>query len=132
MSGREQRLAELKERVAAVAPEDAYRLAQGSATLLDVRDPEEWAAGSPRGAVRLGRSFLELKVEDAIPGMHDPVLVLCASGMRSLFAAESLLQLGYQDVRSVAGGCAVPCRPMGSCPDKGGRGHARPSFPVMS
>ncbi|OOG55762.1 hypothetical protein B0E47_07760 [Rhodanobacter sp. B05] len=82
--------------------------------------------------VRLGRSFLELKVEDAIPGMHDPVLVLCASGMRSLFAAESLLQLGYQDVRSVAGGCAVPCRPMGSCPDKGGRGHARPSFPVMS
>ncbi|WP_217318908.1 hypothetical protein [Rhodanobacter sp. B05] len=49
MSGREQRLAELKERVAAVAPEDAYRLAQGSATLLDVRDPEEWAAGSPRG-----------------------------------------------------------------------------------
>ncbi|HEV7122990.1 MAG TPA: molybdopterin-synthase adenylyltransferase MoeB [Rhodanobacter sp.] len=107
MSGREQRLAELREGVREVAPEEAYRLARGSATLLDVRDPEEWAEGSPSGAVRLGRSFLELKVEDAIPGMHDPVLVLCASGTRSLFAAESLLQLGYQDVRSVAGGYAA-------------------------
>ncbi len=105
MSGREQRMAELREHVPEVAPEEAYRLAQqGSATLLDVRDPEELAAGSPLGAVRLGRSFLELKVEDAIPGLHNPVLVLCASGIRSLFAAESLLQLGYQDVRSVAGG----------------------------
>ena len=104
MSGREQRLAALREQVREVTPEEAYRLVQGSATLLDVRDPEEVAAGSPPGAVRLGRSFLELKVEDAIPGLHDPVLVLCASGVRSLFAAESLLQLGYQDVRSVAGG----------------------------
>jgi molybdopterin/thiamine biosynthesis adenylyltransferase/rhodanese-related sulfurtransferase len=104
MSGREQRLAELIKHVPQVAPEEAYRLAQGSATLLDVRDPEELADGSPKGALRLGRSFLELKVEDAIPGMHDPVLVLCASGVRSLFAAESLLRLGYQDVRSVAGG----------------------------
>jgi molybdopterin/thiamine biosynthesis adenylyltransferase/rhodanese-related sulfurtransferase len=107
MSAREQRLAELRERVAQIAPAEAYRLAQGSATLLDVREPEELVAGSPPGAVRLGRSFLELKVEDAIPDMHDPVLVLCASGMRSLFAAESLLRLGYQDVRSVTGGYAA-------------------------
>jgi molybdopterin/thiamine biosynthesis adenylyltransferase/rhodanese-related sulfurtransferase len=104
MSGREQRVAELRERVPQIAVEEAYRLAQGSATLLDVRDPEELAAGSPRGAVRLGRSFLELKVEDAIPETQAPVLVLCASGVRSLFAADSLLRLGYRDVRSVAGG----------------------------
>ncbi|MEO8778825.1 MAG: molybdopterin-synthase adenylyltransferase MoeB [Rhodanobacter sp.] len=104
MSGREQRIAALRAQVPQVAPEEAYRLTRGNAILLDVRDPEELAAGSPPGAVRLGRSFLELKVEDAIPGMHDPVLVLCASGVRSLFAAESLLRLGYQDVRSIAGG----------------------------
>lgn len=107
MSGREQRLDELTKKVPQVTPEEAYRLVQGSATLLDVRDPEELSAGSPPGAVRLGRSFLELKVEDAIPRLHDPVLVLCASGVRSLFAAESLLQMGYQDVRSVAGGYAA-------------------------
>ncbi|MEO7051806.1 MAG: molybdopterin-synthase adenylyltransferase MoeB [Rhodanobacter sp.] len=104
MSGKEQRLAQLRELVPQVAAEEAHRLIQGNATLLDVRDPEEWAAGSPAGALRLGRSFLELKVEDAIPGMRDPVLVLCGSGMRSLFAAESLLRLGYQDVRSITGG----------------------------
>ncbi|MGH8127271.1 MAG: molybdopterin-synthase adenylyltransferase MoeB [Gammaproteobacteria bacterium] len=104
MSGREQRLAELRKRIPEVSPEEAYRLSQENAVLLDVRDPEELADGSPSGAIRLGRSFLELKVEEAIPRLHDPVCVLCNSGVRSLFAAESLLRLGYEDVRSVAGG----------------------------
>lgn len=104
MSGREQRLAELRGRIPEVSPEEAYRLSQGSAVLLDIRDPEELADGSPSGAIRLGRSFLELKVEEALPEPSSPVFVMCGSGVRSLFAAESLLRLGYKDVRSVAGG----------------------------
>lgn len=104
MSGRDRRLAELKERIPEVSPEEAYRLSRERAILLDVRDPEELAGGSPPGATRLGRSFLELKVEEAVPEMSRPVLVLCSGGVRSIFAAESLLHLGYKDVRSVAGG----------------------------
>ena len=104
MDGRERRLKELEGRVDRIAPEDAYASSRGNAVLLDIREPEEWAEGSPEGSIRLGRSFLELEVESAIPDKNHPVLVLCSSGVRSLFAAESLLQLGYRDVRSVAGG----------------------------
>jgi len=104
MNGYDRRLEELAERIAGIAPEDAYKAAGGDAVLLDIRDPEEWAEGSPAGALRLGRSFLEHDVETAIPDKGKPVFVLCGSGVRSLFAAESLLQLGYRDVRSVEGG----------------------------
>ena len=56
------------------------------------------------GAVRLGRSFLELRVEDAIPDFEQQVMVMCAGGVRSLFAAETLKHMGYRNVRSIAGG----------------------------
>lgn len=104
MNGYRRRLEELAERITGIAPGDAYEASRGGAMLLDIRDPEEWAEGSPAGALRLGRSFLEHDVETAIPDKGKPVLVVCGSGVRSLFAAESLLQLGYRDVRSVEGG----------------------------
>lgn len=95
---------ELRKRIPEVSPEQAHALAREGAALLDVREPEEHAEGSPAGAIRLGRGFLELRVEELLPEHGRPVLVLCSSGARSLFAAESLLALGYRDVRSVAGG----------------------------
>ena len=104
MDGLDRRLSELAKRIGRVSPEDAYAATRGATILLDVREPGEWAEGSPAGSVRLGRGFLEQEVEKAIPDKSNPVLVLCGSGVRSLFAAESLLQLGYEDVRSVEGG----------------------------
>jgi molybdopterin/thiamine biosynthesis adenylyltransferase len=62
------------------------------------------AQGSPAGAQRIVRGFLELRIEDAVPDTDRTVLVMCAGGVRSLFAAEGLRRLGYRDVRSVAGG----------------------------
>lgn len=104
MRAHERRLSELRSRIPEVSPEQAYALARAGAALLDVREPEEHAEGSPAGAIRLGRGFLELRVEEFLPERARPVLVLCSGGARSLFAAESLLALGYRDVRSVAGG----------------------------
>lgn len=104
MSGREQRLAKLRGLIPEISPAEAYLLSREKAVLLDIRDPEELVDGSPPGATRLGRSFLELEIEEAIPDRNRPVCVMCGTGLRSLFAAESLLRLGYKDVRSVAGG----------------------------
>jgi rhodanese-related sulfurtransferase len=58
--------------------------------LIDVREPDEVAQGSPAGAERIVRGFLELRVEDAVPDATQTVLVMCAGGVRSLFAAEGL------------------------------------------
>ncbi|MFN0243264.1 MAG: molybdopterin-synthase adenylyltransferase MoeB [Planctomycetota bacterium] len=104
MKAKDRRLAEIKEHIAEVTPAEARALVERGAALIDVREPEEVAQGSPPGALRIVRGFLELRVEDAVPDPARTVLVMCAGGVRSLFAAEELRQLGYRDVRSVAGG----------------------------
>ncbi|SMH59234.1 molybdopterin-synthase adenylyltransferase MoeB [Azospirillum agricola] len=104
MSLKDRRLAELRARIAEVGPADALALQRGGALLVDVREDEETAPGSPAGALRLPRGFLELRIEDKAPDPARTILLLCAGGTRSLFAAEDLARLGYADVRSVAGG----------------------------
>jgi molybdopterin/thiamine biosynthesis adenylyltransferase/rhodanese-related sulfurtransferase len=104
MKAKDRRLAELKKAIPEVSPEEALALHKQGAVLLDVREADEIAAGSPKGALRLGRGFLELRIEDAVPETDRPVLVMCAGGARSMFAAETLHQLGYRNVKSVAGG----------------------------
>jgi molybdopterin/thiamine biosynthesis adenylyltransferase/rhodanese-related sulfurtransferase/molybdopterin converting factor small subunit len=101
---RERRLAELKACVPEVTPAEALRHMDQGAVLVDVREPDEVAQGSPLGALRLSRGYLELRIEEAVPDFERPVLTLCGSGVRSLFAAEELQRLGYRRVASVAGG----------------------------
>lgn len=100
----ERRMAELRARIPEVSPREALTLQRAGAALVDVREPEEIAAGTPAGAVILGRSYLELEIEDAVPDKDRTLVVLCAVGQRSLFAAEDLRGLGYKDVRNLAGG----------------------------
>ena len=104
MNGRDRRLQELRDSIAEVTPVEARALQAQGAIVVDVREPDEVAQGSPVGALKLVRGFLELRAEDAIPDKSSTVLLLCAGGVRSLFAADGLRQLGYEDVRSVAGG----------------------------
>ncbi|MGN2392137.1 molybdopterin-synthase adenylyltransferase MoeB [Pelomicrobium sp. G1] len=104
MKARDLRLAELKRTIPEVTPTEALALQAKGAALVDVREAEEIAQGSPPGAHRLGRGYLELKIEDAVPDYERPIVTLCAGGVRSLFAAEELKRLGYKHVYSMAGG----------------------------
>ena len=72
--------------------------------VLDVREKDEWEEGHLPGAILLPRGFLEQKIEKTITDKQTPVIVYCAGGTRSAFAAKTLQQLGYQDVLSMAGG----------------------------
>ncbi len=99
MKAKDRRLAELRRQIPEVTPQQAEALRAQGAALVDVREPDEVAQGSPPGAERIVRGFLELRVEDALPDTDRTVLVLCAGGVRSLFAAEGLVRLGYRDVR---------------------------------
>ena len=99
-----ERLKQLRETYPPVAPATAQRLAEAGAWLVDIREADEIAQGTPVGAHPMGRGFLEMRLEQAGAAAEDTVLLLCASGSRSLLAADQLHQLGYHDVRSVAGG----------------------------
>lgn len=97
-------LAELRARIPPVEPGEVATLTGGGALLVDIREAEEIAQGTPVGAQPLGRGFLEMRLEQTVRDKAQTVLLLCASGSRSLLAADQLSRLGYSDVRSVAGG----------------------------
>ena len=73
-------------------------------TLLDVREPDEYEQGAVPGAVHLPRGNLEFSVEGRLPDKNAPIVVYCAGGVRSAFAAKTLQDLGYSDVVSMIGG----------------------------
>ena len=76
----------------------------GKVTLLDVREPDEHEQGAIAGAIHLPRGNLEFQVEGKLPDKEAPVVVYCAGGVRSAFAAQTMQSLGYTDVVSMVGG----------------------------
>ena len=104
MTRRDERLAQLRAEIPEVTPAEADELTRGGAALIDVREAEEIAQGSPAQALRLGRGYLELRIEQAVSDPDRTVVCMCGGGTRSLFAADALRRMGYSDVRSVAGG----------------------------
>jgi sulfur-carrier protein adenylyltransferase/sulfurtransferase len=96
-------LKQTKQQIREIDPADAQaRLAD--ATFLDVRELDEFEQGTIPGAVFIPRGHLESKVENQIADHDAPVVVYCAGGTRSAFAAKTLADLGYHDVVSMAGG----------------------------
>src|SRR3954467_7448340 len=98
-------LASTKARIREVetAEADARRV-NDDAVVLDVREPDEYEQGAIPGAVHIPRGTLESSIEGRIPDKSTPLIVHCAGGTRSAFAAKTLEELGYTDVVSVAGG----------------------------
>jgi len=99
-------LAATKAQITEVDTDEADRLRRegGNVVILDVREPDENAQGSIPGAVFIPRGQLESNIENKVPDKGAKVLIHCASGVRSAFAAKTLAELGYEDVASIAGG----------------------------
>jgi molybdopterin/thiamine biosynthesis adenylyltransferase/rhodanese-related sulfurtransferase len=79
-------------------------LGRATPRLIDVREQDEYAQGFIPGATWISRGQLESKIEDRFPNRQEPLVLYCAAGNRSALAARSLAELGYQDVKSMAGG----------------------------
>ena len=101
---------ELIERVKSEIKEtdtDSVRALQTSGAdvqIIDVRERDEFVEGHIEGAEFIPRGFLDLKIEGAVPQKDQPVILYCAGGTRSALAARTLVELGYSDVQSMAGG----------------------------
>lgn len=88
-----------------IAPADVKALLDdGTAfTLLDVRRPDEYAAGHIPGAVNLPNEKIGDTKPDSLPDQNATIVVYCRTGVRSKEAANKLLALGYTDVRDMGG-----------------------------
>lgn len=96
-------LRELRASVREVGPVDLV----GDELVIDVREPDETAAGRIPGARLIPRGFLEQRIDAAAPDRTRRVVLYCASGNRSVLAADTLRRLGFGDVASMAGGFAA-------------------------
>ncbi|MCX6515584.1 MAG: molybdopterin-synthase adenylyltransferase MoeB [Actinobacteria bacterium] len=80
------------------------RIEAGNVFVLDVREPDEYDEGALADAVHIPRGHLEAQIEGRALDRDQTIVVYCAGGVRSAFAARTLQELGYSDVLSMAGG----------------------------
>ncbi len=93
-----------KGRVRETDPAGAEALLAEGHLLLDVREPDEYEQGAIPGSIHIPRGNLESGIENRVTDRDQPIVVMCAGGVRSAFAADTLGQLGYTDVVSMDGG----------------------------
>ena len=86
------------------AAETELLRSRGGLAIVDVREASEWEQGHLPGAIHISKSYIEQQIEAAVPDRNQSVILYCAGGVRSLFAAETLQELGYADVASMSGG----------------------------
>jgi len=96
-------LAQVKQEIREVEPAEAEQ-SLGSAVFLDVREPDEYEQGALPDAMHVPGGMLLVQIEGRVPDRSTPIVVYCAGGVRSAFAAKSLEDLGYTDVVSMIGG----------------------------
>ena len=97
-------LKEARATIKEVTPAQVGALQPGGAAIVDVREASEWEQGHLPDAIHISKSYVEQQIENAVPDRDTPVILYCAGGVRSLFAAQSLEQLGYTNVASMSGG----------------------------
>lgn len=75
-----------------------------SVVLIDVREQDEFRAGHLPGAQGIGRGVLEYHIADVVPDTAQEIILYCRGGNRSALAADSLREMGYENVLSMRGG----------------------------
>lgn len=75
----------------------------GGALILDVREPQEYAAGHVPGAINIPRGMIETKIWNHLEkaDMEHPIVLQCQSGRRATLAAQTLGELGFTQTSAV-------------------------------
>lgn len=71
--------------------------------ILDVRTQEEYDQGHIPGAILIPDTEIKAKAEDVLTDKEQMILVYCRSGRRSKLAAETLVELGYTNIKEFGG-----------------------------
>ncbi len=104
-SSYERLVADAKKNIVEISPADAAAKAKnGEATIVDVREKDEWEESHIAHAIHMSRGTIELDIEEKIPNKNAVIVCHCGGGGRSALAGESLQKMGYKNVRSMAGG----------------------------
>lgn len=98
-------LSQAKSQITEIEPAEAEdRIKAGGVLVLDVREPDEFEQGTLADVLHIPRGHLEAQIEGRATDRNQDIIVYCAGGIRSAFAARTLQELGYTNVLSMAGG----------------------------
>lgn len=99
-------VAAAKPRVQEIQVAEAEQAIREADVLVDVREADEFAAGHLAGAVHISRGMLEFKfsANPALQARDLNVLLYCKTSGRAALAAAALHDMGYLNVKSMAGG----------------------------
>jgi sulfur-carrier protein adenylyltransferase/sulfurtransferase len=101
-------LRDVKSQIEEIDPAEVKELLDEGVVVVDVRESEEVALGHLPGARHVPRSYLESRIEGIVPDRFASVILYCASGVRSAYAARTLSEdLGYENVKSMTGGITL-------------------------
>lgn len=108
-------LAEANAAIVSVSVQDLpYHVEETGAVLVDVRETvEREREGAIPGSVHVSRGLLEFQADPESPSYRSELqpdrrlILYCGTGGRSALAAKTLLDMGYSDVASLAGGYAA-------------------------
>ena len=93
--------------------QDVQRCLDADTLIIDVREPHEYRKAHIQGALHVPRGMLEFDIhglverqraDENLPPEQQAIVLYCGTGGRSALAAASLEDLGYRNVRSLAGG----------------------------
>ncbi len=93
-----------RSRVTEVSVEEARKKIANGASLVDVREDNEFEAGHASGATHIGRGVIERDIIGKFPDKDAELILYCGGGYRSALAADNLQKMGYTNVLSMAGG----------------------------
>ena len=99
-------VAAAKAQVAEIPVADAEAAIRDADVLLDVREAEEFAAGHLPGAVHASRGLLEFKLSGSpqLASRDLSFVIYCKTSGRAAPAAVAMREMGYLNVKSIAGG----------------------------
>lgn len=89
-----------------VSADQAATELKNGGILIDVREPQEFAANPVKNAVNIPRGVLEMKALATIKDANTPLFLHCATSARATLSAEQLMKMGYTNVNVVT--CEVP------------------------
>ncbi|GMM86513.1 molybdopterin-synthase adenylyltransferase MoeB [Pseudoalteromonas sp. MTN2-4] len=101
----DQKVQQLKQEIIEISANELEAFTQAnSSVIVDVREKEELESGMIEHALHIPKSLLELKAETELTQLSQSIILVCGSGVRSLFAADSLRAMGYMNISSLKGG----------------------------
>ncbi|MCQ3813232.1 MAG: molybdopterin-synthase adenylyltransferase MoeB [Acidimicrobiia bacterium] len=104
MASFRQLLQQAKASITEVDTATSQQLLNQGYQLLDVREPDEFEQGAIPDSIHIPRGQIESSIENRVPDRQSKLVVMCAGGVRSAFAVQTLEQLGYMNTVSMDGG----------------------------